>query len=74
MTEASKDSLSPITVGVADELARSLTSDRMGVLKSGGKAYLTHVGKRTTIHLLPYQLTVRGINEVVRENDPWPGD
>jgi hypothetical protein len=74
MTDKSKDSLSPITVGAADELARSLTSDRMSVIKSAGKAYLAHVGKRTTIHLLPYQLTARGIQEVVRENDPWPGD
>lgn len=74
MTNAPKDSMMPITVGTADELARSLTSDRMNVIRSNGKTYLTHVGKRSWIHLLPYQLTVRGISEAVQENDPWHGD
>jgi hypothetical protein len=46
----------------------------MNVIRSNGKTYLTHVGKRSWIHLLPYQLTVSGVSEAVRENDPWHGD
>jgi hypothetical protein len=72
MTETPKDSLVPISVAEADALARKLTDGRVGVIQSYGKTYLEHVGKRGMVHLLSYQLTVRGITAAVRENDPWP--
>ena len=74
MADLPKDSWIPVTVDVADAIARVLTSQRMGVIKASGKTYLTHVDKRTWVNLLPYQMTVGGIRAVVLENDPWPGD
>ena len=72
MEPSAKDSLEPIGVAEADALARQLTAGRVGVMRNFGKTYLHHDGKANMIHLLPYQLNVRGITAAVRENDPWP--
>jgi hypothetical protein len=74
MDSTAKDSLLPVSAIEADAMARALSDNRIGVEKVHGKTYLTHVGRRYRVHLLPYQLTIRGIREAVAENDPWPGE
>jgi hypothetical protein len=74
MAEKPTDSYSPLSAGEADEIARQLTGNRMGVVFDVTGAYLIHIGKRTRVHLLPYQLKKRRLEEVIRENDPWHGD
>ena len=74
MSDIPRETWIPVTVDAADAIARDLTSQRMGVLKAGGKYYLTHVDKRTWVSLLPYLMTVGGIRAAVAENDPWPGE
>jgi hypothetical protein len=72
MSDPTHDSWLPISADAADAVARSLTSNRIGVLKTGGSFYLTHADKRSWVKLLPYQLTVGGIREAIANNDPWP--
>ncbi len=74
MPELPSDSSLPVTVEVADAVARSTSANKIGVQATGGKLYLTHADKRTWVHLLPYQLSVRGIRSAIAENDPWPGE
>jgi hypothetical protein len=64
--------MTPIEVAEADALARKLSDGQIGVMRHFGKVYLHHDGKRGMVHLLSYQLTIRGITAAVRENTPWP--
>lgn len=74
MAEKPTDSISPLSVEDADEFVGQVTLQRMNVVRAvDGKSYLTHIGKRFRVHLLPYQLTRRGLLTAVAENDPWPG-
>lgn len=61
----------PISVAEADVIARRLSNNKMAVQDMGDGIYLTHVGERGRLHLLPYQLTVQGIELAVQGNDPW---
>ena len=74
MAEKPTDSFTALPADEADLIARSLTNDRMSVIAApDGKTYLIHVGKRSRVHLLPYQLTKRGVEAAVAENEPWRG-
>jgi hypothetical protein len=63
-----------LSATAADALTSRLTNGRMRVETDAHGAFLTHVGKRGKVRLLPYQLTPHGIEQAAAENEPWPHD
>jgi hypothetical protein len=63
-----------LSAAAADALVSRLSAGRMRVESDARGTFLTHVGKRGKVRLLPYQLTPHGIEHVVAENEPWPHD
>ncbi len=63
-----------LSAAAADALASRLTNGRMRVETDAQGVFLTHVGKRGKVRLLPYQLTPHGIEQAAAENEPWPHD